>query len=73
MSGARHELDLSVEELLTAIIRKCGGELEITVDDAINAKGLKLAINPGETNIMLKVLSPAEVKLFTESPIGGKH
>lgn len=73
MSG-RHNLDLSVEELLTAITLKCGGELTITVEDALRAKGLKLAINPGETELMLKTLTSEEARLMAaESLGGGKH
>lgn len=73
MSG-RHNLDLNVEELLTAITLKCGGELTITVEDALRAKGLKLAINPGESELMLKTLTLDEAKLMAAGPPGsGKH
>lgn len=70
MSQKKHTLDMSVDELVTVIVGKFGGEIEISIMDAMAYGSGTLAIKVEDDKITLKAITPKEAELLEAETAG---
>lgn len=72
MSG-RHKMDVTLEQLLVAVVVKSGGEMEIDGDDIDAARGQAIGIKVDNDKITLKALSAGQAELLGSNNQGAPN